>query len=106
MEKRPAACIQIGLACASVWKSGAVKTLTRMAGGMAAVEHFSTSSCYLFEGTNDSHAHVENPRAGNGDVAACVQVPSLQVFRKAQHRPGVECGAVCSGDDSLLGEMR
>lgn len=62
------------------------------------------SSYYLFEGTLPTH--VENLRAGNGDVSARLQVLSLQVFTKAQHGPGVERGTVCSEGHSFLQEMR
>lgn len=59
------------------------------------MECFSTSSRYLFEGTL-TPAHTEN----------LFTSAELQVFTEAQHRPGVEWGAVCSEGHSLLGEMR
>lgn len=99
MEAWLVACTGIGLAQLSVRKFGALTTLTRMLGGTAAVEHFSTSLCYLFEGTL-----VEYLRAGNREVPACLQVLSLQVSTKAQH--GGEWAVVCSAGHSLLGEMR
>lgn len=55
MEERLAAGTGTGLAHLSIWEFGALKTLTQMLGGIAAVEHFSTSSSYLFEGTLDAH---------------------------------------------------
>lgn len=70
---------------ASVWEFGALKMLTRMLGRTAAVECFSTSSCYLCEGTL-MPTHMEN----------LVTSAELQGFAKVQHGPGL------SGEQCVL----
>lgn len=77
-------CPRIGLACVTVWEFGALKTLTRTLGRIAVVECFSTSSCYLLEGTL-TPAHMEN----------LFTSAELQVFTKAQHGLGLS-GEQCA----------
>lgn len=60
-----------------------LEMLRGMLGGMAVVEGFGIFLCYPLEGPLDPHPPVESQRAGNGDVCACPQVLSLQVFTKA-----------------------
>lgn len=50
-------------------------------GRIAVVECFSTSSCYLFEGTL-TPTHMDNLRAGNGDEPAGLQVLSYKCAPK------------------------
>lgn len=97
MEAWLAACTGIGLAQLSVRKFGALTMLTRMQWNTSAPPY---ATCLRVPLTP---IHVENLRAGNREVPACLQVLSLQVSTKAQH--GGEWEAVCSGGHSLLGEM-
>lgn len=57
---------------------------------MAAVEGFSTSSYYLFKALLPP-THMENPRAGNGDVSACLQVLSLPKPNMGVGLSGEQC---------------
>lgn len=89
IEEWPVACTQIGLAQVSFLKFGALKILTKTLGQIAAVEGFSTSSYYLFEGTVASHPR-ESRKWG------CICLPPGAAFMSVYQSPTWAWGQVGS----------